>query len=110
MSQPFVIPAMPVQPDGPKLVTVFRDRHVKGSQTTIDRHLGDRSDLIRRALIVSSLGEARPETHLAVSPANRGMKALATVELNMGVQDWAVDGSNSSPLRNSLGQLVEVTE
>jgi hypothetical protein len=101
---------MPVQPDNLKLVTVFGDRHAKGSQTTIDRHLGDWSDLIQRALIARSLGEGRPEGHLAMSPPNRGMKALATVELNVDVQDWAVDGSNSCPLRNSLAQLVEVTE
>ena len=83
---------------------------VEGSQTTIDRHLGGRRDPIRRASIVSGLGEPRPESDLALSPANRGMKALATVELNMGVENWAVDGSNSSPVRDSLGQLVEVTE
>jgi hypothetical protein len=101
---------MPVQPDKPKLVTVFRDRHAEGSQPTIDRHLGGRRDHIRRAFIVSSLGEARPESHLAMPPANRGMKALAAEEFNVDVQDGAVAGSNSSPLRDSLGQLVEVAD
>jgi hypothetical protein len=110
LTQPFVIPAMAVQPDKLKLVTVFRDRHAKGSQPTIDRHLGDGRDNIWRVFIVSSLGEARPESHLAMSPANRGMKALATEEFNVDVQDGAVDGSNSSPLRDSMGQLVEVAE
>jgi hypothetical protein len=60
--------------------------------------------------IVSGLGEARPESHLAMSPANGGMKALATEEFNVDVQDGAVSGSNSSPLRDSVGQLVEVAE
>jgi hypothetical protein len=60
---------MPIEPYNLKLVTVFRDRHGKGAQTTIDCHLGDRRDLVRRALIVNSLSEARPERHLAMSPA-----------------------------------------
>jgi hypothetical protein len=101
---------MLVQPDGPKLVTIFRDRPVKGSQTAVDRHLGDRRDLVRRALIMSGLGEAGPESDVAMAPANRGMKALPAVELNVGVQNWAIDGSKSSPARDAPGQLVEGTE